>query len=209
VLGVAKLPWWIIVLVMAVAFLLIVVIEWAASRDRWVAAGTATEAEHPVVQAAPAEEHTEEGEALGWTAFEEAQEPSDAMTMIGAPPESPVVEEPEPVVEAALVEQEPAEEVDEERGLEAEAFDEAPRRRWWRRGSEVEPGGTDLSAEPPHHVRILAADELPEQAAGGDPWEQGFQGEDEDAEPDEETGENETAFAADADQPSRRRFRRR
>jgi hypothetical protein len=209
VLGVAKLPWWVIVLVMAVAFLLIVVIEWAASRDRWVAARPGPEEEHPVVQAAPAEEHTEEGEALGWTAFEEAQEPSDAMTMIGAPPESPVAEEPEPLVEAAVVEQPQAREVEDDAGPDVEPPDETPRRRWWRRSSETASGETDASTEPPHHVRILAADELSEQAAGSDPWEQGFQGEDEDTEPDEETGENENAFAADADQPSRRRFRRR
>lgn len=83
-LGVAKLPWWVIVSVMAGAFAMVVAIEWAASRDRWTTAAATPPRAHPVVQAEPTPE-TDEGEATGWAAFDEAQEPSDAMTIIGAP----------------------------------------------------------------------------------------------------------------------------
>jgi hypothetical protein len=217
VLGVAKQPWWVIVLVMAVAFLVVVVIEWAASRDRWVTARGVAAVAHPVVEAEPAGEQTEEDEAVGWAAFEEAQEPSDAMTMIGAPAEAPGVEEQEPVVEAAseeaapgvaaVEEAEPEAVPEPEFEAEAEAQRESPRRRWWRRSSdEPEPATTGASAEPPHHVRILPANEATDEPLAADPWERGFQDEDE---PEEETGENETPFVTEAEQPSRRRFRRR
>src|ERR671937_138278 len=101
--------------------------------------------------AAPVASPTED-DAVGWTAFEEAQEPSDAMTMI-----APASDEGEPVVEAAAdeaaadeaaaeeeeaavpetaapepepdAEPEPEPEPVVEAAVEAEA---APRRRWFR-----------------------------------------------------------------------------
>jgi hypothetical protein len=97
VLGVAKLDWWLIVLVMAFAWLLVGLIEWAAARDRFAAPRAVAEPPHPaVVEAVPPGDRTEE-EPLGWAAYEAADEPSDAMTMIGAPP---AVEEAAPVVES-------------------------------------------------------------------------------------------------------------
>jgi hypothetical protein len=107
VLGVAKLHWWVIVAALALAWLIVGLIEWAAARDRFAVAREEPVIPHPVVEAEPGGERRDEGEAVGWAAFEEAQEPSDAMTMIGVPPEQvaresaaptepPVESEPEP-----------------------------------------------------------------------------------------------------------------
>jgi hypothetical protein len=207
VLGVAKLPWWVIVLVMAAAFLIIVVIEWTASREPFVVSRAPEEPEHPVVDVPSPGERTE-SEPVGWTAFEESQEPSDAMTMIAGPP-PPAVEaadvapDDHPAVEEADEVDEPdaepvAAEVDEEREPVAE---EQRRRRWWRRGDEAseEPS----AVEPPSHVRVIGA---------ADPWEQGLDGDEaaeQPAEPDEDTGEDAAALAGDGEPTGRRRFRRR
>lgn len=168
-LGVAKLHWWVIVTVMAGAFLIVAAIEWAASRDRWSSAAPTRAPAHPVVEAQPAERR-EEGDAIGWAAFEEAQEPSDAMTMIGAPQEAPgsdeeqrpdgeepadvapaateepppEVEEPEPVVAAAAADAEEPDvrsepEADGAPAPEPEAAAEAPSRRRWWRRSAALP----------------------------------------------------------------------
>src|SRR5213078_444835 len=93
-LGLANLSWWAILLAMAGALVVVCAIEWAAGREELTFAAAAAPAPVlPVVEAQRAED-TEEHDALGWTAFEEAQEPSDAMTMIGAvPPED--VDEPQ------------------------------------------------------------------------------------------------------------------
>jgi hypothetical protein len=230
-LGVAKLPWWVIVSVMGGAFLIVAIIEWAASRDRWSTAAPARVPAHPVVEAQPATVQADEGESIGWAAFEQAQEPSDAMTMIGVPqeasaenraPDEEPVAEPEPVAEAAV-------ERDDESDGEAREAESAPvlepagegepspRRRWWRRGAppggEAAPGTPTASQEAPRHVRVLAADEDGAGAAV-DPWEQGFDpGPAADDRPpavsEEETGEHEAPLAAETESPSRRRFRRR
>src|SRR6059058_809005 len=107
-LGLASLSWWTILLAMAGALLIVCAIEWAAGREELAyAQPAAASPAHPVVEAQRSED-TEEHDALGWTAFEEAQEPSDAMTIIGTAPrdeqEAPVAEvvpdgpeaEPEP-----------------------------------------------------------------------------------------------------------------
>src|SRR6266516_6192031 len=136
-LGVAKLEWWVIVLVMAFAFLVVVGIEWLASRDGFTFA-TAPVDEHPVLEAeavTPPSAQTEE--SLGWTAFEEAQEPSDAMTIIGESLDSEVAEEP------VAIEQ-------PESGDEASAPEEQPRRRWFRR-SEEPSESSEEDVEVPKH----------------------------------------------------------
>ncbi len=85
-LGVAKVSWWVIVAAMGGAFLLVCLIEWLATRNQFRFEQPAAQpAVHPVVEAERVEE-TDEHDSLGWTAFEEAQEPSDAMTIIGGPP---------------------------------------------------------------------------------------------------------------------------
>jgi hypothetical protein len=242
-LGVAKQPWWVIVSVMGGAFLIVAVIEWAASRDRWSAPvpARARAAAQSVVEAEPAPEHAEEEESSGWAAYEQAQEPSDAMTMIGAAQEIPPDEEappaaaststddgvgglaePEPVVEAAVEgEAEGGGEAPQPEpvsALEPTARDEpSPRRRWWRRGEQPDTAAAETatsSQEAPRHVRVLAADEELEPGPS-DPWEQGFDpglaaGDSPSvAVPEEEeTGEG-PPLAAEADSPSRRRFRRR
>jgi hypothetical protein len=149
---------------------------------------------HPVVEAQRSED-TEEHDALGWTAFEEAQEPSDAMTIIGALPREEAdeheAEVPDPEPEGGDEEPEP------ELPPAAEEAQES-RRRWWRRQAEDEqPEQVD---ESPRHVRVLPAGET-------DPWEQGF-----DApvtakaeEVDEDTDE----VAQVAEESGRRIFRRR
>jgi hypothetical protein len=158
-------------------------------------------------------EDTDEHEASGWTAFEEGQEPSDAMTIIGAAPrEEDVVPEPEPVAAAEPEpEVEPGPEPDEEPEPElppAAEVEEAPApdggRRWWRRHKSADDSVPE--PEPPRHVRVLPADDEPDLT---DPWEQGFDEPaaaqaDEIGEPDEETEE-----PVLLEEPARRRFRRR
>jgi hypothetical protein len=212
-LGVAKLEWWAILLAMAGAFAIVCAIEWLAGREPATFARPAEAAPvHPVVEARRAED-TGEQESLGWTAFEEAQEPSDAMTIIGAPAregdEEPVVQVAEAVPESEPdAEPEPEQEPEPELppAAEAPADDTADgRRRWWRRDrSSEEP---EREPDLPHHVRVLPADKEPKAV---DPWEQGFDAPvaaeaEEVDEPEEETEEP----AVVVDQPGRRRFRRR
>jgi len=200
-LGVAKLPWWVIVLVMAGAFLVVALIEWAASRDFEFVKGEPLRV-HPVVDAEPATaERADEPDSLGWTAFEEAQEPSDAMTIIGAPSsaEEPAVEEE--------AEAEPAA-VDHEAAVEEPAPEPAspePRRRWWRRGDRDEAPDSNVSDEP-RHVRILPPDGQSHEAHL-DPWEQGFDeaslAHEEPPDVGEDTAEGEPALAVERDESER------
>src|SRR6266852_4892987 len=160
-LGVAKLSWWAILLSMAGAFAIVCLIEWLAGREQLSFVRPAAGAPaHPVVEAQRAED-TDEHDSLGWTAFEEAQEPSDAMTIIGAlsrdeePPLGETVPEPEPEPEPEPVpepELPPAAEAEIESGSSGS-------RGWWRRrehGNE-----TGLEQELPRHVRVLPAAEEP------------------------------------------------
>src|SRR5712691_5406048 len=210
-LGVAKVSWWAILLAMAGAFAIVCVLEWLAGRQELSFARSAAPAPvHPVVDAQRTED-ADEQEALGWTAFEEAQEPSDAMTIIGTSPreeeaepaakrpvrvergpvegvrgngEVPPTENPVPVPEP-----EPDPEPEPELPPAAEQGPEfAPdgHRRWWHRRRD----GEDSEPEPelPRHVRVLPADQEP---AVSDPWEEGFDAPiaaeaDEIGEPDEE-----------------------
>jgi cytoskeletal protein RodZ len=166
-LGVAKLSWWAILVAMAGAFAIVCLIEWLAAREQQsFVQPKATAPAHPVVEAQRAAD-TDEHDSLGWTAFEEAQEPSDAMTIIGAPSreEEPIAEpvpEPEP---------EPApEEPDLPPAAEAEEVSDSSR-GWWRRrqnGKEAADG-----QELQRHVRVLPA---AEELTRPDPWEEGFDG---------------------------------
>jgi hypothetical protein len=203
-LGLANLAWWTILLAMAGALLIVCAIEWAAGREELTFAQPASASPaHPVVEAQRAED-TEEHDALGWTAFEEAQEPSDAMTMIGAvPPDehAPAAEaEPEPETES---EDEPETELPTELPPAAEEGDEQPeaRKRWWRRGAdeEAEPEPEQApTSEAPRHVRVLPSE-------NSDPWEQGF-----DAPVTAEAEEvGEDTQEEIADESGRRIFRRR
>jgi len=211
VLGVAKVPWWVIVLVMAVSFVLVALIEWAASRDFEFVRSEPLSV-HPVVEAEASAERADAGESLGWTAFEEAQEPSDAMTMIGVTPgvddEEAVAESP--ADEPAATEEEPAADAspEEEPDSPAEPTRDS-RRRWWRRGERDEADESGAQAvDGPRHVRVLR-DEDADRPAELDPWEQGFDDAALDAEaavdPSEETGEGEPALAADVEDSKRRR----
>jgi hypothetical protein len=167
-LGVAKLSWWAILLAMAGAFAIVCLVEWLAGREQLsFVRPAATAPAHPVVEAQRAD--TDEHDSLGWTAFEEAQEPSDAMTIIGAPTrdEEPIVETvPEPEPEPAPDEPElpPA------AAAEVES-DSSASRGWWRRRQD----GNDNGPEPelPRHVRVFPAGE---EVAQADPWEEGFDG---------------------------------
>ena len=193
-LGLANLSWWTILLGMAGALLIVCAVEWAAGREEVTfAQPTSAAPVHPVVDA-PRSEDTEEHDALGWTAFEEAQEPSDAMTIIGAVPDEAVAEvEPEP-------ESESEDEPEPELPPAAEEPDEQPesRKSWWRRRSE-EADDPGLPVESPKHVRVLSPDE-----AEGDPWEQGF-----DAPVTAEAAEVSQEDSDVADESGRRIFRRR
>ena len=209
-LGLANLSWWAILLAMAGALAIVCAIEWLAGREELTFARPAPAAPlHPVLEAQRADD-TEEQEAFGWTAFEEVQEPSDAMTIIGAAPREEEAEpEPEPVAEAPpSAEPEPEPEPEEPEPELPPAAKAEPgadgRRRWWRRGSDTEELEPD--SEPPRHVRVLTADE---DVATSDPWEAGFDAPvaaeaEEIGEPDEETEE-----PVLVEEPVRRRFRRR
>jgi len=200
-LGLANLSWWAIVLAMAGALVVVCAIEWIAGREELAFAHPASPASvHPVVEVRRADD-TEEHDALGWTAFEEAQEPSDAMTIIGVPPRE---EQDGSAAEATPddIEPDPDDEPEPEPELPP-AAEQAPaqngERRWWRRRSHDD---RDAVVEQPSHVRVLPAGE-------SDPWEQGFDAPvsaeaDEVGEPDDDTDE-----ALLAEQPGRRRFRRR
>jgi hypothetical protein len=182
-LGVAKLSWWVIVLGMAGAFAIVCVIEWLAGREPISFPRASTpQPVHPVVEAERAED-TDQHDSLGWAAFEQAQEPSDAMTIIGtaqgaeeATPEVPPAEEPDPETELEEPELPPAA----------------------QKGSG--------QGEPPRHVRVLPAGESPEDA---DPWEQGFDEPDVQEEPQAGEPEEQTEDRLLAEGQSRRRFRRR
>jgi len=202
--GLAGLSWWTIVLAMAGALLIVCAIEWAAGREELTFAQPAAAAPVlPVVEAQRSED-TEEHDALGWTAFEEAQEPSDAMTIIGAvPPED--VDAPQAEVPEAGPEGED-DDADPELPPAAEEEEQQPesRRRWWRRHSDVEePSPAEQPVEMPRHVRVLPPD-------ADDPWEQGFDAP-VTAEA-EEVGEDTDEAAQPeevAEEGGRRRFRRR
>jgi hypothetical protein len=186
-LGLANLSWWAIILAMAGALALVCAIEWLAGREETSFARPAPAAPvHPVVEAQRADD-TEQHDALGWTAFEEAQEPSDAMTIIGGPAPEEVAKVP-PETEEEGGDEEPEPE------LPPAAEQEEAGRRWWRRSAEKEPEAQEQQ-EPPSHVRVLSADE--------DPWEEGFD--------DPAGGEVDETTEEDGivEEPARRRFRRR
>jgi hypothetical protein len=175
-LGVAQLSWWAILLAMAGAFAIVCVIEWLAGREQASFARPApapSPGVHPVVEAQRADD-TDEHDSLGWTAFEEAQEPSDAMTIIGEPSlaDDLVAEssEPDPVADP---EPEPEPEPEPDLPPAAEAGDGGGRRWWQRRrdGDEQVP-----QADLPRHVRVLPVDD---SVPAPDPWEEGFDGPDE------------------------------
>jgi hypothetical protein len=195
-LGLASLSWWAILLAMAGALLVVCAIEWAAGREELTFAQPAAAAPvHPVVEAQRAED-TEEHDSLGWTAFGEAQEPSDAMTMIGAVPREDD-REPEPDSDEEPPEQDlpPAAEQAEPQPPEA-------RKRWWRRGNDAPEDPEQPPADAPKHVRVLSAD-----GGDGDPWEQGFNAP-VTAEA-EEVGEDDAQEDDIAEDGGRRLFRRR
>ena len=203
-LGVAKLSWWAILLAMAGAFAIVCLIEWLAGREQYTFARPAPAASpHPVVEA---ERVDDTEESLGWTAFEEAQEPSDAMTIIGVPPRETdeVDQEPEPAAEVQHEEEEDEGEPDEPDLPPAAQADDEPepeaKRRWWRRGQDDSDDASEELGQP-SHVRVLPP---------SDPWDEGFdepvaaESEEISDEPEEETEE-----PLLVDEPARRRFRRR
>jgi len=187
-LGVAKLSWWLIVLAMAAAFAIVCLIEWLAAREPLsFVRPVAPAAGHPVVEAERAED-TDEQDSYGWTAFEEAQEPSDAMTIIGAPlKEEEAVDEPEP----DPPDPEPESEEPELPPAAAAEAGRAASRGWWRRGQDE--GSAGPERELPRRVHVLA-----DEPVRSDPWEEGFDG--------SEAVEEEPALVQDE---APRRFRRR
>jgi outer membrane biosynthesis protein TonB len=154
---------------------------------------------HPVVEADRIEE-TDEHDSLGWTAFEEAQEPSDAMTIIGAPPREPKADaEPAPPEVERVVEAEPEpvpvpqtepEPEPQEPDLPPAAAEPAPevkeRRRWWRR-RENDDESVPPPADSPSPVHVLPGADASEPAAS----------------------EEQTEDPLLVEEPGRRRFRRR
>src|SRR5262249_7916545 len=171
---------------------------------------------HPVVEAEPTTaERVDEPDSYGWTAFEEAQEPSDAMTIIGAPAvgEEAVEKQEESAAEPDVVAEEPVAESEPEPEAAphvpvAEEPAAEPRRRWWRRGEhaeEHEPSAT--AGDEPRHVRILPPDERGDHESQIDPWEQGFDDDSPapaaEADVGEDTAEGEPALAVERDESER------
>ena len=200
-LGLANLAWWTILVAMAGALLIVCAVEWVFGREELAFARPSPVAPvHPVVEAQRSED-TEEHDALGWTAFEEAQEPSDAMTIIGAVPPDDVEE---PVAEAVPKEPEPESDDEPEPELppaaeEEPAAEEDGHRRWWRRKPDETP---EPAPEQPRHVRVLDDGERTD-----DPWERGF---DTPATAEiDEVGERDEEEPELADESGRRLFRRR
>ena len=121
---------------------------------------------HPVVEAQRAED-TDEHDSLGWTAFEEAQEPSDAMTIIGEPSRADDLVPESPETGGPVAEPEP----------EPEPEPELPRPRSRTTPAAATGGSAGATAkarspEPdaPRDVRFLPTTRLPFV----DPWEAGF-----------------------------------
>ena len=193
-LGVAKLSWWVILVSMAGAFAIVCLIEWLAAREQVsFARPAAPAAGHPVVEAQRAED-TDERDSLGWTAFEEAQEPSDAMTIIGAPlKEEKAVDEAEPDPDPEPDSDEP--ELPPAARADADAEGGRPSSRGWRRRGQGD-NESGAQQEPPRHVRVLPADEQGQL----DPWEEGF---------DDSVTDDESEEPALVKDEAPRRFRRR
>jgi hypothetical protein len=169
-LGVAQLSWWAILVAMAGAFAIVCVIEWLAGREQTSfvrPAGAQSPAVHPVVDAQRADD-TNEHDSLGWTAFEEAQEPSDAMTIIGEPSRAEDLAAESPETGGPVAEPEPEPEPEPELPPAAEQ-DDPGGRRWWQRRRDGE--GPASEPDAPRHVRVLSADD---QVPSVDPWEAGF-----------------------------------
>lgn len=175
-LGVAKVSWWVIVAAMGGTFLLVCLIEWLATRNQFrFEEPAASPSVHPLVEAERVEE-TDEHDSLGWTAFEEAQEPSDAMTIIGVPPREPEADaEPAPPEVERLVEAEPEPEPQvepepepDEPELPPAASEPAPevkeRRHWWSRKGRADEAMSALDdGSPP--VQVVPKGEANDVAA--------------------------------------------
>jgi hypothetical protein len=144
--GVAHFRAWLIVALMAAAWMLVGLIEWIAARARFAVPASVS------LPPAPVSEDT-----ASWQAPAEVVTEAEAMTMVApadAAPE-PVEVEPEPEL--------PATTAAKANGDVAEAAQ--PRKRWFRRASEEEARQEEAVAhvaEPPSHVRVV----------GSDPWEQ-------------------------------------
>jgi len=151
--GAAHFRAWLIVALMAAAWLIVALSEWLAARAR-------TRVPASFYEPLAVEEHGEpapyvEAPAVGWSAFEapaEAEPEAEELTMVEPADE----EEPTP----AESEAEPVEEPPRRRGLFGRHRDE-----------EAQPAVAEEVAEPPSHVRVLAASEVE-----ADPWERGFDG---------------------------------
>ena len=167
--GAAHFRAWLIVALMAAAWLIVALSEWLAARAR-----TRVPASFYgplVVEEALEPAPYVEAPAVGWSAFEapaDAEPEAEELTVI-----EPADEEPAP----PEAEAEPADE-------------EPPRRRGLfgrRREEEAEPSVGEVP-EPPSHVRVLAASEVE-----ADPWERGFDGDE--PEPDEPDEPEPSGFA--------------
>jgi hypothetical protein len=186
--GVAQFRAWVIVAVMAAAWAIVAVSEWLAARARY----RVPESVYATATEAGAEQELEAPEPVGWPALEAEREerPPDEQTMVESLAEAEAEAEPAPEIE-----KEPAPEAEPEpepvaAPEPAAHADEPRRRRWFRRGSaepaaeeeqaapeeepapppQEEPEPVVEAAAPPSHVRVLPA---------VDPWERGFDGEDE------------------------------
>jgi hypothetical protein len=187
--GVAKLSWWVIALTMAGAFIIVCLIEWLAGRDEYSFARPEGPSVHPVVEApavgAEGVDRTDEQESLGWAAFEEAQEPSDAMTIIGTGSGAAAI--------APVPEAEPGTGPAPEPEGEPEPEEPEP---------ELPPAAASPTSDAPRPVRSLPP---PDHPVGGDPWEAGFDAQTPDADGEDEVTEEPIVV----EEAARRRFRRR
>jgi hypothetical protein len=173
--GVANFSAWLIVTLMATAWVIVALSEWLAARARYRVPASVYE---PLVleealEPAPYVETPPPDPGVGWSAFEP---PAEELTSV-EPPETVDEEprEPESEPEPEAVEQ-PVTAAEQQ----PEPEDQPPRRGLLRKRRAPEPVG-EIAPEPPRNVRVLEA------PANGDedPWERGFDGDEPESDGDE------------------------
>jgi len=183
--GVARLETWLIVALMAAAWVIVAMSEWLAARARYAVPASVYEplVVEDALEPAPYVETPPPDHGVGWSAFEEGEEVEvEELTMIEPAPEEPQA--------GAVPEAAEPEESEPDPQPEPEAEKPRKRGRFRRRQTDdAEPEVAAAAIEPPKHVRVLAAN-----GSETDPWERGFDGDDPaeaEAEPASENGEPE------------------
>jgi hypothetical protein len=167
--------------VMAVAVLIVGVVEWAAARERLAVPAPRPVAEpepEPAVVEAPAVPLPPVAEEAWGSPPPELQQPGpeaepEEQTAI-AEPQAPVPTEPEATPEPEPEAEAPVEAAEPEPEPASAADGADPGRRWWRR-RRGDVRAEELATQP-RHVRVLPADDAGSEPGSHllDPWEEDF-----------------------------------